>query len=292
METELWFNFLWAAQTVGARTMLVNGRLSDRSFPRARRLRFFYGPLLAMVDECLAQSPRDAERLRALGAKAVTVIGNSKYDEAAQGTGADPGHWRRELGIREGAPVVVVGSTRSEAEETLVAQAIAGLGAQVVWAPRHIERAEAVCKAVGAVGLRSARRSQEGSLAEADVLVLDTFGELAQVYSVADVAVVGGGFDRLGGQNVLQPLAHGKPVVHGPHMQNFRDVAESAAAVGATVVAGTADELAQALKALLADSARRAEMGDAARRLVAESTGASQRYADAIARAAREPRLG
>jgi 3-deoxy-D-manno-octulosonic-acid transferase len=287
METELWFNFFWAAKSVGARTLVINGRVSDRSFFRARLLRSFYRSVLAMVDRCLMQGPTDAERIQALGGRGIEVVGNTKFDEALQEARADPGHWRQELGVRDSAPVVVVGSTRSGLEEAWVAEALRGLRAQTVWAPRHLERAEAVCGAVRAVGLRPALRSQGGSLAEADVLVLDTYGELAQAYVVADVAVVGGGFDRLGGQNILQPLAHGKPVVHGPHIQNFRDVATAAAAVGATVVARSAEELAQALSGLVFDKARRDRMGAAARDMVARSAGAARRCADAILDAAR-----
>lgn len=163
-----------------------------------------------------------------------------------------------------------------------MAGAVSGLGAQVVWAPRHIERAEAVCAAAAKAGLRAVRRSQGGSLQDADVLVLDTFGELAQVYSVADVVVVGGGFDRLGGQNILQPLAHAKPVVHGPHMQNFRDVTEAAAAAGATLVAADPEGLREALTRLLADQDRRRAMGQAAQALIQASTGAAERTADAV----------
>lgn len=285
METELWFNFLWAAKAVGAATMIVNGRVSDRSFPRARRVAFFYRRLLAMVDRCLMQTDTDAGRIRALGGQRLEVLGNTKFDEAVQGTDADPDHWRRELGVRQGAPVVVVGSTRSELEEAWVMAALRALRAQTVWAPRHLERAEAVCEAVRAAGLRVTRRSQGGTLAEADVLVLDTYGELAQVYSIADVAIVGGGFDRLGGQNILQPLAHGKPVIHGPHMENFRDVAE--AATEATAVASSPEELSSLVSGLLQDTARREAMGLAARKLVAQNAGASQRYAAAILHEAR-----
>ncbi|MCW5938446.1 MAG: 3-deoxy-D-manno-octulosonic acid transferase [Fimbriimonadaceae bacterium] len=290
METELWFNFLWAAKAVGATTMIVNGRISDRSFPRAQRVAFFYRRLLAMVDRCLVQTPTDAERIQALGGRGVEVLGNTKFDEALQGTGADPDHWRRELGVRDGLPVVVVGSTRSELEETWAVAALRGLQAQTVWAPRHLERAEAVGEMAQAAGLRVARRSEGGTLAGADVLVLDTYGELAQVYSIADVAIIGGGFDRLGGQNILQPLAHGTPVVHGPHMENFRDVAK--AATEATVVASSPEELGSLVRGLLDDPARRGAMGLAARELVAQNAGASSRYAAAILHAAARPESG
>lgn len=114
------------------------------------------------------------------------------------------------------------------------------------------------------------------------MLLLDTYGELAQVYAVADVVVVGGGFAKLGGQNLIQPLALGKPVVHGPHMANFRDVAESATAGGASLVAQTSAELADALARLLGDDEARRAMATAARELVRRNLGAATRYATEI----------
>lgn len=130
-------------------------------------------------------------------------------------------------------------------------------------------------RALGGVALRS--KGETG-----DYLILDTFGELAGVYSTADVVVVGGGFSNLGGQNILQPLAHGKPVLHGPHMANFQDVAQGAAESGATRVCADAESLAAAIDQLLADERLRARMGQAARDYVASNLGAAKRYAEAI----------
>lgn len=284
METELWLNFLWAAKAVGARTMLVNGRLSDRSFPRARAFRWFYRPLLRMVDRVLAQTDRDRDRFMALGAVDAETFGNCKFDEALEvaGTGADA--WRETLGLGPDLPVVVVGSTRGEDEERLVIEALAGLAGsrcRVVHAPRHLERAEALAAAAGGV-----RRSlgQTG-----DYLILDTYGELGQVYGVADLVVIGGGFANHGGQNLLQPLAHGKPVLHGPHMQNFADVTRAAADAGATRTCASAAELRTAVLDLLDDPQTRLRMGDAARTFVAAHAGASERYAAAILAMAPRP---
>lgn len=285
METELWMNFLWAAKTVGARTMVVNGRISDRSFRRSRRLAFFYRPLLRMVDRVLAQGETDADRFRALGAQGVEVFGNCKFDQALEGLDADPAAWRQELGLEVGLPVVVVGSTRGADEEALVIEAVGQVGLdaiQVVHAPRHLERVPELAPAVAARFGSVARRSKGE---RGGYLILDTYGELAAAYSTADVAVVGGGFGPYGGQNLIQPLALGKPVVHGPHMHNFRDAAEAAAVAGATLVAGDAPELAAHLRALAGDPVRRAAMGEAAKRMVEASRGASERYAQAIAEA-------
>ncbi|MBI1756225.1 MAG: 3-deoxy-D-manno-octulosonic acid transferase [Fimbriimonas ginsengisoli] len=283
METELWFNFLWAARACRARTLLVNGRIGDRSFGRSRWLRFFYRRLLAMLDRTLAQSERDAERLRALGAQGVEVMGNCKFDEALEGAAANPAELRAHYGIPKERRVVVVGSTRSELEESLVIEAIQAVGLHdltVIHAPRHLERAPALASAVeqafGQVALRS--KGQTG-----DYLILDTYGELSGLYAIADVVVIGGGFDRLGGQNLIQPLACGKPVLHGPHMNNFADVTASALAAGASSVCSTAQELSASLKQLLDDPEEREKMGAAARELVKQNAGASRRYAEAIA---------
>jgi 3-deoxy-D-manno-octulosonic-acid transferase len=278
METELWLNFLWTAQNFGSRTILLNGRVSDRSFPRSMRLRPYYRALFGHLDRALVQTETDAERLRALGFKSPEVAGNTKFDAAAEAP--DAKDWRAELKIPRDAFLVVVGSTRSEAEEALVVEALAQHpDAWVVHAPRHIERAPALAAKYGQAPLRS--KGETGQR-----LVLDTYGELGGVYTAADVVIVGGGFDDLGGQNIIQPLALGKPVVHGPHMQNFKDVAEEAVRTGASLIARTADELAQAIASLKDDPAKRETMGKAAQALVARHTGAARRCAEAVVAAA------
>ncbi len=286
-ETELWMNFLHLAKVGGARTILVNGRISDRSFPRSQKIRPFYRSLLRNVDRCLMQSEIDAERILALGAQSAEVLGNCKFDQALEGVDADPVQWRKDLNLASDRPVVVIGSTRGEEEEALLFDALALVGfdkVQVIHAPRHLERVNAIADQAmaktGGIAFRS--RGESGPY-----MVLDTYGELAQIYCVADVVIVGGGFSNLGGQNIMQPLAHGKPVIHGPYMQNFRDVAALAARAGATRVAANSRELATVLEELLDDATLRKQMGAAARELIAENVGASARYADAIAAEAR-----
>lgn len=287
METELWMNFLWAAKIFDVRTLLINGRISDRSFPRSRRIAFFYRSLLSRMDRCLMQSEKDASRIKELGAKSAEVLGNCKFDQALAGLDADPAEWRQKLGLDPALPTLVIGSTRGELEERFVFDALSSVGLdglQVIHAPRHIERAPDLAtearKRFGDAALRSAGKA-------ARYLVLDTYGELDKVYAVADVVVIGGGFDNLGGQNLVQPLAHGKPVLHGPHMQNFREVAAASVDAGASVVCTTPQELADNLKDLLSDPAKRERMGAAATQLVKANAGASRRYARAIAHEAR-----
>lgn len=281
METELWMNFLNTAKDFHSATLLINGRISDRSFPRSRKLRFFYQPLLANVDQCLMQTEVDRERILELGAKSAEVVGNCKFDQAAGGRSASGQEWRSKLGIPLDALVVVVGSTRGEEEEVFVTDALQKLTREVVvvHAPRHIERTDEIVKLRESRGLATAKRSLGES---GDYLLLDTYGELDQVYSVADVVVIGGGFADLGGQNLIQPLALGKPVLHGPHMQNFRDVTEIADREGAAIVCATPDELANQIEKLASDAQLRSKMGQAAKRLVDRQIGASRRYAEAI----------
>lgn len=282
METELWMNFLWAAKAIGARTMLINGRISDRSFRRSMGVAFFYRALFGYLDRALMQTAEDADRIRALGAASPEVLGNCKFDQAVDGLDADPSEWREALGLPAGLPVIVVGSTRGEDEERFVLDAIDPIKdrVSVVWAPRHVERAPALASILQERWGSVARRSRgEGG----QFVVLDTYGELAKVYSVADFVIIGGGFGPYGGQNLLQPLAHGKPVLHGPHMMNFRDVTQAALACGASRQVQTPSELTSALLELLSNPEVGHTMGVAGRLFVEENAGASRRYALAIA---------
>ncbi|MBS1706615.1 MAG: hypothetical protein JST40_12135 [Armatimonadetes bacterium] len=290
METELWFNFLWASKSLEATTMLINGRISDRSFPRSMKLRFFYRSMLAMLDRAMMQTEEDARRIRALGAVNSEVTGNCKYDQGVVAPKKSAEEWRTELGIQESEKVVVVGSTRGIDEDELVLAALASFvqgGVRVVYAPRHLERAPEVIEIGRKHGLpEPALRSKAET---GPWMVLDTFGELSEVYQVADLAIIGGGFGNYGGQNLIQPLAVGVPVIHGPHMQNFRDAGEQATRVGASRICATVDELRHTLQLLLKDPATRNKMAEAGKEMVRASMGASKVYADEICRAAQVP---
>lgn len=277
METELWLNFLTAAKLTNAKTCVANGRISERSFEKARKLRWFYGAIFDKVDEALMQTEADAERVRYLGAKNVRVLGNSKYDEASEPEAVD---WPAILGLGD-EKLVVVGSARGEMEESLVLEALQGVPARVVFAPRHPGRAEAVAAAARAAGFEVGLRSAGENGAR--FLVLDTMGELSSLYPFADVAIIGGGFDDLGGQNLIQPMASGAPVVCGPHMKNFREPYEQGLAAGAVLTASSALEVRDAVLKILNDENLRQRMAEAGRYLVNENTGGSARYAKAVA---------
>ena len=277
METELWLNLLHSAKSVGAQTILLNGRISDRSFPRSQKIKFFYQELFKSLDLGLMQTEIDAQRLATLGGKNVTVTGNVKFDQAATGLASDPAKWRSELGLT--LPTVVVGSLRAE-EFASVVPALLDLAqtGQIVLAPRHIDR---LPELLTHFPTPPRQRSQNQALNGPSILILDTYGELNDVYSAADVVIVGGGFADLGGQNIIQPLAHGKPVLHGRHMQNFRDVAAMAKNTGAAMVI-TPENLVDEVTKLLNNPDQRAKMGAAARALVQQNLGAARRDADAI----------
>lgn len=290
-ETELWFNLVHAQHRRGGLVLVLNGRLSDRSFRRARYLRAFYRALLRCVDFACVQSPTDALRFIELGLlpSRVEVVGNTKFDQALEAADANPDEWRARLSLPPDAPVIVVGSTRTAEEERLVAEAYRLVRSALpptclVLAPRHLERIPEVESLLREQGLEPIRRTQlplpEGQ--HTQVVLVDTFGELAHLYCVADVAVVGGAFAPLGGQNLFQPLAHGKPVFFGPHTHNFRDIAQLAKEAGVGFEVRTAGELAEGILRLLRDEKARQEIETRARELIARHQGAARRCAQHV----------
>lgn len=289
VETELWPNLIREARRRGTRVALVNGRISPRSFPRYRRLRFFLTPVLAQVDLFLMQSEAHAARIRAMGAPEgrVRVTGNLKFD-AVDVPAPSPA---LEAAFRplHGRPVLVAGSTTDGEEAALLRVYARLLAAEpdlaLTLAPRHPERFDAVAPLAESLGFQCRRRSVSDTAPwrDRDVLLLDTLGELASAYSYATVAFVGGSLVAKGGHNVLEAAAWGKPVVVGPHMENFQEIADQFRAEGALAQVQDEDELTGALAELLADEARRRELGGHARALVEKNRGALRRTVDALA---------
>lgn len=286
-ETELWFNLLHLARNFGVTTMLANGRISDRSFRRLQKIRPLYRPIVRELSECLMQTVEDSVRIKALGASITQVVGNTKFDEAIQAPDPPGGDARHALGIPNEVRVIVIGSTRGEPEESFVLDALGDLpdDVWVVHAPRHVETADVLEERIRAARWPVARRSRSET---GRYLILDTYGELGWAYHAADLVIIGGGFEPLGGQNLLQPLGLGKPVLHGPHMSNFRQIADGALAAHATEVCETPHDLKQAVARLLNDEILRAERGQAAAAFAKSQAGASARYAQLILRAVDE----
>ena len=291
VETELWPNLLRRCARRGVRTMLVNGRVSDRSYPRYRLVRRLFRRVLADVDRYCAQSEESARRLVALGAPAdrVATTGNLKFDAAPPPSSGPRSELLRALRFARGRPVVMAASTHP-GEEGPVLDAWRRLRARapgrfLVLAPRHPERAAEVAALAAERGIAVVRRSRlpAAGAGPADVVVLDTVGELAAAFGMATVVFLGGSLAPVGGHNVIEPAAWGKPVVFGPHMQNFAEIADLFLANCAARRIAGAEELEPVLEELLSDPRERAALGAAARSLVAANRGAAARSLAEIA---------
>jgi 3-deoxy-D-manno-octulosonic-acid transferase len=285
-ETEFWPNFLRLAHKSGARLAIVNARISDRSWPGYRRVRWILRGVLKSVDLFLAQTEQDAARLRDIGAgeERVRVAGNLKFDIPAPAENAIVASVRKTIVEGDAGPVLVCGSTL-EGEESLLLKAFENLlvahpRAVMVLAPRHPERFAEVAALLEQMSIRFYRRSAwHGEGLAGGVLLLDTIGELAAMYSLADVAFVGGSLVPRGGHNIIEPAQYGVPIVVGNHTENFRDIVGLFQRQDAVRVVGPA-ELPLVLLDLLADAEKRRGLGDRAVETMRSQAGATARTAD------------
>jgi 3-deoxy-D-manno-octulosonic-acid transferase len=295
METEIWPTLLRECRRRGVKTLVVNGRISSRSHPRYRLVRPFFRRVLADIDRFCMQSEESARRLVDLGADQarVVVTGSLKFDSldepAATGHGRPRQRVLRFFRIAPNRPVIVAGST-NRGEEAAVLRAFTRIkttmpSALAILAPRQPQRfgeVERLCRQAGFV---TARRSELPIDAEprADVVVLDSIGELAQVYQVATAVFVGGSLVDHGGHNILEPAMFGKPIVFGPHMQNFQEIADTFITNGAAMQVQSERELDEALLTLVTDPVLRARLGAAARALVEANRGAKAKTLAVVA---------
>lgn len=293
METELWPNLLRECRRRGVKTVLANGRISSRSYPRYRLVRLFFRRVLADVDRFCVQSEESARRLAQLGAPRgrILVTGSLKFD-SLEPPSLVRGRMRdrvlRYFRVPPSRPVLVAASTL-RGEEGPVLRAFRRMKAQapdalLILAPRHPERFREAEDLARREGFRVVRRTElpvDGSPA-ADVVILDTMGELARLYQIATLVFVGGSLVDAGGHNILEPAVYGKPIVFGPHMDNFREIAQTFLASGAACQVVSERELETVLLDLLADPARRAGLGAAARALVEANRGAREKTLAAI----------
>ena len=294
METEIWPNLLRACRKGGVKTMLVNGRISSRSYPRYRLVRGFFRTVLADVDRFCMQSDESARRLIDIGANParVVVTGSLKFDsldEPAATAGRGASRVLRYFPIPASRPVFIAASTL-KGEEAPVLAAFAAIrrvhpSALLVIAPRKPERFAETENLARQEGHRVVRRTNLAVDAEprADVVVLDTIGELAYVFQIATVVFVGGSLVDQGGHNILEPAVHGKPIVFGPHMQNFAEIAGAFLRQQAAIQVAGPDDFTTTVVRLMGDPVERARLGAAARALVEANRGAKPRTLAAIA---------
>jgi 3-deoxy-D-manno-octulosonic-acid transferase len=285
-ETEFWPNFLRAARLSGAAVAVVNARISDRSYPRYRKFAFLPRIVLRSVDRFLAQTEEDARRLVGIGAEQgrVELAGNLKFDAAAPATKPEVGQLHARLQELSAGPVVVLGSTVEGEEQMLLATLSAIIEqhprALVILAPRHKERFDAVAGLLNNCGIPFTRRSHPEwprNVTSGSILLLDTIGELASIYSLAHVAFVGGSLAPRGGHNILEPAGFGLPIIVGPHTENFRDIVQKFADGGGVLVVRDQHELQSALLRLLADSLERKQLGERALEVLKANQGATER---------------
>ncbi len=314
METEIWPNLYRETRRCGARLAIVNGRISDRAFPRYQRFRFITSAALSQPHEIFVQTPQDRARYLDLGAPAARLHaeGNLKYDfDPSEGEIAP--EIRRYIDDLQPSRIWIAASTMPPREDTdpdeddIVVAAIQQLAAThprllTILVPRRPERFAGATEKLERAGVPFLRRSQIG-LAPApalpSVLLLDSMGELSRLFSLADVVFMGGTFPQRGGHNILEPAYFGKPIVAGPHMENFPAIAEEFTRAGAMVrVAGPRD-LAPAIARLLDDDAERTVIGERARQLAIAKRGVTRHiasrlaelYRDAIPRSPTRPLL-
>lgn len=292
VETEIWPNFLAACAQRGIPVVIVNGRLSDRSFAGYMRLRPFFAPILRTFRAISAQTAEDADRFLALGARrdAVTVGGNLKFDVSPPGNAASSltAMLRREKSA--GALWFVAGSTH-EGEEAIVLKAFLAArrtnpSIRLLLAPRHPERFDAVESLLRCEGVSVTRRTSVpgdgGVPSRGDVLLLDTVGELSCAYAAADLAFVGGSLVPKGGHNVLEPAWHGVPAIVGPHTENFREIADTFSAGKALLRVNGEEDLTRCLVRFAADPGIFRDTGCRAKKMLESGQGASAGGAELV----------
>ena len=291
METELWPNFLRECETREIPVAIVNGRISRKSFARYRKVRFFLRRVLEGVTIAVMQSENDATRMRELGGKKVVVAGNLKFDV---GIGDQRTDLARRFGMNAEGPLLLAASTHAP-EERIVLDSFKRLreshAARLMIAPRRPERFNEVAALLEASGLNWARRTDApaSSDANAEVILLDTIGELLSIYSLATAVFVGGSVVDRGGHNVLEPAAHGVAVITGAYTHNFQAIVEQLNEANAVVQlppiygAEAVTELTEVFQRLLTDAEWRSGLGTRAKQIIDANRGAAERTMQLIA---------
>lgn len=293
METEIWPNFSREAASLGIPLILANGRISDSSFDGYRRFDWFFRHPLQLFSRLCMQTDTDRERIIAIGAPAdlVKTIGNLKYDIPFCPASEDEKRlWRRRYEIPEGAIVITAGSTHAGEEQYLIdnyrelQKSVATLF--LILVPRHPERAEEVASLLlrSKIGFR--RRTAldaGGKFKHGEVLLVDTIGEMMNLYALSDVVFVGGSLVETGGHNLLEPASRGIATVFGPFMTNFREIAALVLQYGAGIQVHTQEDLTNACRELITSPDLRRVLGRNGLKMMRDNGGATKRHLEVIA---------
>ena len=295
VEAEIWPNFLWRARNMRIPVFLANARLSERSYPRYVKFGWLFHDLFASFTGVGCQNETDAARLRTVGCRpeAVQVVGNLKFDAASltEQRHFDVRALLQQIGMANDAPVLVAGSTH-DGEELLLADIAERLRKKfptlfLILVPRHFERGKDIGQKLQARGVKFLYRNQifpgpQLKTGTVNCLLVNTTGELKLFYEPATVVFVGKSLTAVGGQNPIEPGAQGKTIVFGPNMQNFTDITRNFLAKDAAIQVNDPEELERVLGELLGNPARRKELGQHAREVVAENLGAVDRTVEMI----------
>ena len=288
IETEIWPNLLKRLAETDVPAVLINGRISDRSFGKYKIARPFLKKTLGRIKIFCMQSALDAERITQMGAPQdrIMITGNMKFDADISYSAHTPQDIKKRIGLEPDEDLLVAGSTHKGEEEALL-RIFKDLNKKfprlrLLIAPRHIERAGEVEESVKRLGLESVRVSKYQSVKVSGVLILDTIGQLKDIYTIATVVFVGGSLVKHGGQNPIEPASLGKPVIFGPHMFNFKNITDVLLKSAAAIQIADEKELAARLSILLADPDMRKALRENAGRAILENRGATQRNLDVI----------
>lgn len=294
VETEIWPNFLRRIKLSGAKSIVINGRISPHTFKGYSLIRPFMKRVLANVDLFCMQSDEDARRIISIGApdKAVTVTGNMKYDQKFIEISKDEMQRKMDFfGISSNDRLIIAGSTHRGEDEIIIDSFKECLNSnkmiRLIIVPRHPERAGEIEKLVKDKGLNVLRRTKlkesvKNMITNNTIVIVDTIGELSTLYSIASVVIIGGSFIPHGGQNPLEAIYYKKPVVFGQHMFNFREITEEILKAGAGIQVEKNEELSGILKGLLTDPQRQRAMGEKGYQIIEKNKGAMERNLAAV----------
>ncbi len=289
VETELWPNFLRRVKLSGAKSIVINGRISPHTFKGYSYIRPFMKRVLANIDILCMQSEEDARRIREIGApeQSVTVTGNMKYDQRFVDISEAEMQKKRDLfGITSDDRVIIAGSTHRGEDEIIIDAFKDCLNSngnvRLIIVPRHIERTGEVVKLVQQKGMKPVKRtglrdSDKNVITPDTIIIVDTIGELSTLYSIASVVIIGGSFIPHGGQNPLEAMYYKKPVIFGQHMFNFREITGKILQAGAGIRVEKNEDLSGILKDLINDPQRQRDMGEKGYQIIVKNRGAIER---------------